>query len=89
MADCTTDEECQKYYPGHPICDSESGMCTNIANDLVPPKKFDTNDLCKKLYGDIYFYDTETNACRVPKCSVKKDYCPKPTKCWRGNHYFL
>jgi hypothetical protein len=59
-------------------------MCIAIQYDLKPPKTFDKTDLCKKNYGSIYVYDVEVKACRVPKCNVENNNCPKPTKCWRG-----
>ena len=67
----------------------KSGTCIGIAHELHTPKIFDLTDLCKTAYGPIYVYDAEVKACRVPKCSVLKDYCPKPTKCWRGKGAFM
>jgi hypothetical protein len=85
LRECENDEKCKKNYPAFPICDIDgSGKCTSHPNELQPPDTFNKNDMCKKYYGDIYVFDEVVNACRVPKCSVEKDYCPKPTKCWRG-----
>ena len=85
--DCTSDQDCKKNYPSFPFCDIQgSGKCVSNSNYLIISEgdTFDKNDMCKKYYGDIYVFDVEVNACRVPKCSVEKDYCPKPSKCWRG-----
>ena len=62
----------------------ESGRCTQPPDDLKPPSIFDKNDHCKKLYGDVYAYDSKSLTCRVPRCNVKNDKCPKPSVCWRG-----
>ena len=86
IADCTSDQDCIDY-PSFPYCDIQgSGHCVSNSNYLIISEgdTFDKNDMCKKYYGDIYVFDVEVNACRVPKCSVEKDYCPKPSKCWRG-----
>ena len=64
-------------------------MCIGIPHELHPPDTFDLTDLCKTTYGLIYVYDTEVKACRVPKCSVIHDHCPKPSKCWRGKRTFI
>ena len=87
IADCTSDQDCKTNYPSFPYCDIQgSGHCVSNSNYLIISEgdTFDKNDMCKKYYGDIYVFDVEVNACRVPKCSVEKDYCPKPSKCWRG-----
>ena len=53
---------------------------------MKPPKIFDKNDVCKRLYGDIFVYNKKAMVCTIPKCLAKssKDYCPPPSKCWRG-----
>ena len=86
-SDCKSDQHCKINYPSFPFCDIQgSGACVSNSNYLIISEgdTFDKNDMCKKYYGDIYVFDVEVNACRVPKCSVEKDYCPKPSKCWRG-----
>ena len=85
LSDCEDDKQCKKNYPNFPICDiDESFKCISNSDDLQAENvSFDINDVCK-YYGEIYVFDVEVNACRVPKCSIEKDYCPKPSKCWRG-----
>ena len=84
MQDCSEDKECKLNYPDHPICDLSTGKCSQLPDNLKPPDIFNENDICKKLYGDIFVHDKEAKACRIPKCDVSIDYCPKPSQCWRG-----
>ena len=90
LTECTSDDNCTDMYPNFPICDlDKTKSCVGIPHELHPPDTFDFTDLCKTTYGLIYVYDEEVKACRVPKCSVMKDYCPKPSKCWRGKGAFI
>ena len=86
LKDCQTDAECIQNYPDHPICDLSEGKCTRYPVNMKPPKIFDKNDVCKQLYGDIFVYNKKAMVCTIPKCLAKssKDYCPPPSKCWRG-----
>ena len=87
LSDCADSSECQINYPDSPICDTQTGLCSGIPDNLKPPKNFNHGDLCKKMYGDDFVYDKKSNSCRVPKCDVSNDFCPKPSKCWRGSCY--
>ena len=89
LTECSKDEDCKEYYPDHPLCDIKDGRCVKYPNNLQAPKIFDTLDVCKKLYGNIFVYDRGAMTCRIPKCQKGNDYCPKPSKCWRGTFISL
>ena len=84
LTECSKNQDCKEYYPDHPLCDTKDGRCVKYPDNIQAPKIFDTHDVCKKLYGNIFVYDREAMTCRIPKCQKGNDYCPKPSKCWRG-----
>lgn len=83
LSDCESNEDCFKLYPANPICESSSGKCVPLPDDLKPPEIYDKNDMCKKLYGGLYVFDPRSKSCRVPKCP--RGNCPEPSQCWRGS----
>ena len=87
LSDCADNSECKVNYPDSPVCDQETGLCSGIPDNLKTPRTFNHGDLCKKKYGDSFVFDMKAKSCRVPKCDVANDSCPKPSQCWRGSCY--